>query len=287
MGQQGRDRILTLQGALHEDGIDASIRKLCNIMGYHRSNISYAPKAPKKVSNLDAHLVEKVKKVIERFPAYGTRRITWVLRKQDGIAYNHKRIHRIITMNGWQCRKRPSGHRPRAKGLRSDTPLINHRWAIDMTHIFTKQDGWCHLVAVIDCCDRYLVGWRFTRSGSAGFCAGALEDALIRQHIEPKSTGLVIRSDNGLVFGSKRFHETITKYGLFQEYITPYTPEQNGMIERFFRSIKEELVWQREFESFDDGYTAIADWIQQYNEIRPHMALGYATPAEVRLQLSA
>jgi putative transposase len=79
----------------------------------------------------------------------------------------------------------------------------------------------------------------------------------------------------------------MTKYGLFQEYITPYTPQQNGMIERFFRSIKEELVWQREFASFDDGYNAIADWIRHYNETRPHMALGYVTPAEVRQKLSA
>jgi len=79
----------------------------------------------------------------------------------------------------------------------------------------------------------------------------------------------------------------MTKYGLFQEYITPYTPQQNGMIERFFRSIKEELVWQREFASFDDGYNAIADWIWHYNETRPHMALGYVTPAEVRQKLSA
>jgi len=287
VGREGRDRILTLQGRLKEDGIKVSIRKLCRILGYHRSNIYYASKTPRSASKPEQRIVEKVRDIIDRYPAYGTRRITWVLRKEEGIAYNRKRIHRIIKMNGWQCIKRPSGYRPRVKGLRSDTPLLNHRWAVDMTHIFTRKDGWCHLIALIDCCDRYLVGWRFTRCGSAGFCAGALEDALLQQHIAPKSTGLIIRSDNGLVFGSKRFHETMTKYGLFQEYITPYTPQQNGMIERFFRSIKEELVWQREFASFDDGYNAIADWIRHYNETRPHMALGYVTPAEVRQKLSA
>ena len=59
------------------------------------------------------------------------------------------------------------------------------------------------------------------------------------------------------------------------------------MIERFFRSIKEELVWQRTFDSFDYDYNAIADWILHYNETRPHMALGYFTPAEVRQKLSS
>ena len=54
------------------------------------------------------------------------------------------------------------------------------------------------------------------------------------------------------------------------------------MIERFFRSMKEELVWQRTFDSYNDGYNAIADWIRHYNETWPHMALRYLTPAEVR-----
>lgn len=37
--------------------------------------------------------------------------------------------------------------------MKSVTPQSNSRWAIDMTHLFTRQDGWCHLVAVIDCSD--------------------------------------------------------------------------------------------------------------------------------------
>jgi len=121
----------------------------------------------------------------------------------------------------------------------------------------------------------------------AGISAGALEDALIREKIIPKVHGFVIRSDNGLVFGSKRFHETVTKYQLHQEYITPYTPEQNGMIERFFKSFKEECAWQHNFVSFDEAYNKIADWIDYYNFQRPHSALGYATPAEVRNKLVA
>jgi transposase InsO family protein len=50
----------------------------------------------------------------------------------------------------------------------------------------------------------------------------------------------VLRSDNGLIFQSRRFRAACKDYRLRQEFITPYTPEQNGMIERFFRSLKEE-----------------------------------------------
>ncbi len=288
MGELRGDRILTLQGQLLEDGIRASIRTICTVLGYSRSNIYYAPrKDSRKAAPVDPQLVESIRDIIERFPEYGTRRITAVLRRERKTNINRKKVHRIVKEQGWQRWKRPYGNRPRAKGMKSVTPQVNSRWAIDMTHVFTQKDGWCNLVALIDCHDRYLVGWRFSKSGKAGLSAGALEDALIREKIVPGNHGLVIRSDNGLVFGSKRFHETITKYKLTQEYITPYTPEQNGMIERFFRSFKEECAWQKAFTDFDDAYNRIADWMDHYNTERPHSALGYATPAEVRQKLVA
>ena len=92
----------------------------------------------------------------------------------------------------------------------------------------------------------------------------------------------VLRSDNGLIFLSRRFRAACRQYGLSQEYITPYTPEQNGMIERFFRSLKEECVWQHNFESFEDAEVAVRKWIGFYNAERPHQSLGYLSPREYR-----
>ena len=89
----------------------------------------------------------------------------------------------------------------------------------------------------------------------------------------------MIRSDNGLVFQSRRFRETCRDYKLAQEFITPYTPEQNGIIERFFRSLKEECVWQHNFSSFEEARRTISQWIDWYNTSRPHQALGYKSPA--------
>jgi transposase InsO family protein len=65
------------------------------------------------------------------------------------------------------------------QGKRSVTAQANSRWTINMTHLFTKVDGWCRLAVVIDCSDHYLVGWKFLQSGKAGISAGALEDALM------------------------------------------------------------------------------------------------------------
>lgn len=271
---------------MREEGKDVSISKLCGWFGVAKSSFYYRatgrPSAP-----LDADIVGLVRSVIEEFPTYGLRRITAVVRSRVVTKVNRKRIHRIIKVNGWQVRQKPVGSRPRAKGLRSIASRPNERWAIDATHVFCGRDGWCHLTAIIDCCDRTIVGWRLSRTGVAKIAAAALEDALIGRGIQRDGHSLVLRSDNGLVFGAKAFVSVARRYGLDQEYITPYTPEQNGMIERWFRSLKEECLWLRRFTSRDEAFTAIADWIDEYHTKRPHSALGYLTPTAFAAQIAA
>ena len=60
----------------------------------------------------------------------------------------------------------------------------------------------------------------------------------------------------------------------------PYTPEQNGINERFFRSLKEECVWQHNFTCFEEARRTISQWIHWYNTSRPHQSLGYKSACE-------
>jgi len=235
---------------------------------------------------MDSQLVLELKRLIDEEPSYGVRRLTVMARRNLGIAVNRKKVHRIVKLNGWQAIKRSKGKRPRVKGWISRTEYPDHRWSMDVTHIFCGRDGWCHLPGVIDCSDRELVGWRLSKSGKAKVAAAALEDGL-RQRRITKNHQLKLRSDNGLVFGSKVFTQVINKHGIKQEYITPYTPEQNGLIERFFRTLKEECVWLHRFENIDQAFKVIAEWIDKYNQTRPHSALRYQSPKEYRNKLAA
>ncbi|WP_375212643.1 integrase core domain-containing protein, partial [Aquabacterium sp.] len=65
-----------------------------------------------------------------------------------------------------------------------------------------------------------------------------------------------------------------------QEFITPYSPEQNGMVERVIRTLKDQCVHRHRFETLQHASRVIADWIAFYNHRRPHQALGMKTPAE-------
>lgn len=178
--------------------------------------------------------------------------------------------------------QRPTTAKPRVRRKKSVATRTNERWALDATHIDCGADGWGHLVAVIDCHDREIIGWEFALRGRAKEAERALEMACLARFgtLRPGGEVPIIRSDNGLIFQSRRFREACRFYRLPQEFITPYTPEQNGVIERWFRSLKEECVWQHSFRSFKEAQTAIRAWIRWYNAERPHQALGYRSPQQ-------
>jgi putative transposase len=135
---------------------------------------------------------------------------------------------------------------------------------------------------VIDCCTRDLLGWQLSRSGKATTAASALEQALVARFgsLGRVQRPMQLRLDNGLVFTSRHYTKLVRSYGLKQEFITTRCPQQNGMVERLIRSLKEQCIHRHRFETQQYAMRVIADRIQFYNTRRPHQALGMKTPAE-------
>ena len=263
----------------------ASERRTCKTLGVPRSP-ARPPSAQKASRSVTGELVDRIGFLIHSFPTYGYRRLSNMLRRHDGLTVNRKAVYRILKAKGWLVHQRIWTPRPRVKGMVSRAERSNERWAMDLTHIPVGRDGWAHLAAVIDCHDRAIIGHEFSLRGRAREAERALEDACILRFgtLRPEGSTPVLRSDNGLIFQSRRFRRACRDYRLSQEFITPYTPEQNGMIERFFRSLKEECTWLHNFETFDEAKRAITTWIRFYNEERPHQSLGYLSPHEYRAQ---
>jgi len=264
----------------------ASERRVCQVLGVSRSCARYIGREHAGHPAIDEELAELIKLLINRHPTYGYRFLWAMLRAQYGIRVNRKKVYRILKVKKWFVHQRQKTPRPRAQRLRSVASHSNERWAMDVTHVPCGRDGWAHLVAVIDCHDRELVGWEFALRGRAREAERAIEAVCITRFgvVKIPDGGPTIRSDNGLIFQSKRFRAACRFYRLDQEFITPYTPEQNGLIERFFRTLKEECVWQLQFETFDHARRVITRWIEWYNQVRPHQALGYLSPTRYRAQ---
>lgn len=264
----------------------ASTRAICRMLGVARSaRYRHQANDPCVVpAAADDELRLRIKELIEQYPAYGYRRIWARLRFGDGRVINRKRVYRLMQAQRWMVCQRPTTPKPRVQRKQSVAQCANERWAVDATHVDCGADGWGHLVAVIDCYDREIVGWEFALRGRANEAERALEMACLHRFgtLRPRGDVPILRSDNGLIFQSRRFREAGRFYRLPQEFITPYTPEQNGVIERWFRSLKEECVWQHQFRNFAEARQAIRRWIAWYNADRPHQALGYHSPQTYR-----
>ena len=277
-----------------------SQRRICALLQLNRSSLwrierglqSQQAKQESKVVDLDCararkKLVDAVQKVVKQHPCWGYRRVRAWLVRREGFTVSKKTVQRIIQDHGWQVRNRRQTPRPRVQASASKASMPNERWAIDATSCWSKQ-GWIGIMAVIDCCTRQIVGVHVSQRGRAQEAEAALEQGCLEQFglifAKQGEQRPVLRSDNGKVFTSKRFVGRCGQYGLSQEFITPYTPQQNGMIERFFRSLKEECVWLHHFQGVQQAQETIEKWVQFYNQLRPHQALNYLSPDEFRAQ---
>ncbi len=264
--------------ALHEgllaDGVKVSLVKLCVWFGVPRRTVYYKP--TKAAPKVDLRFAEPIKAMIEENPSFGYRTVAFLL------GFNKNTVQRIFQLKHWQVRKRPIGMRPRIQALPSVATAPNERWSTDLCRIWAGKDGWTSLALVIDCHTRELLGWHLSRTGKATTAASALEHALINRFgtLGRVNHEFLLRSDNGLVFTSRHYTALVRSYGLKQEFITPHCPQQNGMVERVIRTLKEQCVHRHRFESIQHAARAIGDWIHFYNTRRPHQALAMRTPVE-------
>lgn len=262
-------------------GKNVPVHRLCRWLGLARSTAYYQARQ-RTERPLDEAMVARIKRIHEEEPACGVRGTWSRLRFRDGIPVNRKKVHRIMKRKGWTLSKRRSGQRPRAKGKSSITAEPNQRWATDLAMLRCGEDGWCVFVPVIDCCTREILGYALEKTGRAKTAERALEDALLSRFGTLRSAPkrMLLRHDNGLVFGSRQYRAVVRDYGLQQEYITPYTPQENGLCERFIKTFKEEFAWVRNYRSIKHARFALRAWINHYNTRRPHQALRYQTPTQ-------
>lgn len=270
-----------IRNTLLASGTPVPTARLCHWLGLPRSTAYYQPRE-RKARPVDEAMAARIMQLHQTEPACGVRGTWSRLRFRDGYPVNIKKIHRIMKLKGWTLPKRRAGSRPRVKISSSITQEPNRRWATDLALIHCGKDGWCVFVPVIDCCSREVLGHALERTGRAKTAERALEEALLGRFGALRSAppGMLLRHDNGLVFGSRQFRAIVKDYGLEQEYITPYTPQQNGLCERFIKTFKEEFCWSNRFASIEHARLKLRAWIHAYNHERPHQSLNYKTPSQ-------
>lgn len=257
------------------EGQEVSERRTCEALGVSRSLVRYEGRGP---DVLNVRIGEEMKALAARHRRYGTPRMTVLLRR-GGYEVNHKRVERVYGEMGLQVpRKRP---RRRCWGVSTvDRPVPaggpDEVWSIDFVHDKTWFGEKLKMLPVVDewsreCVD-ILVGKRL-----GGWDVVEVLEALAQEGRVPK----YIRSDNGQEFRSKALGAWLRAHGVGIVYIAPGSPWENGYVESFNGKFRAECLDEEIFLSRAEAQVIVEKWRQEYNEERPHSALGYRTPSEV------
>ena len=150
----------------------------------------------------------------------------------------------------------------------------NQVWGVDITYI-RLVGGWMYLVAFLDWFSRYVVAWELSEALELPFVL-ACRDAALAQAIPQ-----IVNSDQGSHFTSERFTERFLAAGVKISMDGRGRCMDNIFTERLWRSVKYEEVYLSEYASPKEAREGIGRYLAFYNQERPHLALGYATPATI------
>ena len=236
-------------------------------------------------------LRDTIQKLAVEMPAYGYRRITAALRREDRVV-NHKRVLRIMREDNLLCLRRrafvrttDSNHKLAVyPNLARDLKVsgLNQLWVADITYIRLLLE-FVYLAVILDAFSRRVVGWALGRTLEAELAVAALQLAIGRGRVAP---GLVHHSDRGVQYASGDYTELLIAHGIRISMSRRGNPYDNAQAESFMKTLKYEEVYRTEYLDFADARRRIGKFIESvYNEKRLHSALGYLPPAEFEQQL--
>lgn len=250
--------------------------------------------APKRRGPLparsDAQLLGLIREVLAASPflGEGPRRV-WARLRACGVRTSLRRVLRLMRENSLLAPTRVLRELgPRVHDGTIITEQPNQMWGTDATAAFTEEDGQVTVFAAIDHCTAECVGIHAAKPGTR---YEALEP--LKQGIRARfgvisamvAVGLAIRHDHGSQYTSDAFQDELRFLGATSSPAFVRAPEGNGCIERFFRTLKEQLLWVRTFKNVEELRLALLEWAARYNRewlIERH---GFLTPEQARRAL--
>lgn len=249
-----------------------------DLLEVSRSSLFYRPVPP---SPEELVIKNAIDKIYTDHPYYGSRKIVVAL-KEDNLLVNRKAVQRHMREMGIagicpgpNLSKRNQAHRVYPYLLRNvKLEYPNQVWGIDITYIRLKK-SWMYLVAILDWYSRYLVSWELDQRLEMDFVLEAVEGALA------VATPKIWNSDQGSHFTSPQYTEKLRAAGVRISMDGKGRALDNIYTERFFRSLKYEEVYLKEYDSPKEARQSIREYLNFYNERRPHQALEYQKPVAV------
>ena len=206
-------------------------------------------------------------------PDEGYRRLAYMMLDEDVVAVSPSTAWRILHEAGFLNRW---NRKLSKKGSGFHQPSAPHKhWHIDVSYINICATFY-YLCAILDGYSRYIVHWSIREAMKETDIEIILQGA---RELFPTAAPRII-SDNGPQFIAKDFKEFIRVCGMTHVRTSPYYPQSNGKIERWHQSIKRECTRPGTPLSLEDARRLIAGYVDYYNNVRLHSAIGYITPRD-------
>jgi putative transposase len=250
-----------------------SQRRVCKTLGQPRATQRGRSIRPDR----DKPLVLKLRRLARRYPRYGYRMITALVRR-EGWRVNRKRVYRLWRQEGLQVPHK--AHKRRRCGdsknscIRKKARYPNHVWTYDFLYDQTEDGRRLKLLPVVDEFTRECLTLEVERRMEAQDVIGVLE-YLFALRGSPR----YLRSDNGPEFVSKRIKGWLAERKTGTLFIEPGSPWENAYIESFNSRLRNDFLNVEVFGSLKEAQVLAEEHRLEYNHRRPHSALGYRTPA--------
>jgi putative transposase len=155
----------------------------------------------------------------------------------------------------------------------------SHIW-IAILEAPSSSPPWCFLFNIIDCYTREWLSYTFSKECGTDEALRALNNAVAERFPDGNIPDLTIRNDGDPQYTSDRFIQTLNTFKIKHEVTGKNRPDEDAYIEAFHRWLKEDYIWQQEFQTFNEADSMIKEFFTDYNWKRPHSSLNYMTPKE-------
>jgi len=225
---------------------------------------------------LDRPLTEEVEAVVRyalEHTREGYRRLSWMMVDEDVAYLSPATVYRILSERDLLCRWKPKGS---GVGQKPEPPGKAHqRWHTDLMYLWVRG-RWYFLVTVLDAYSRYIVHGELLWTMRAEEVRDVVQAALEKY---PGEFPQVVH-DRGSQFTGKEFRQLMQRFELEDIPTRLAHPQSNGIQERWFRSLRQEGLADKDLGSYEQAEAVIGAWVEYYNEERLHASLRYLPPAE-------
>ena len=253
-----------------QDGFGVSQRRSCRVLGAVRSTVQYQPRRPDNAA-LRAELVM----LAAQRRRFGYRRLAVLLRRA-GQRINHKKVYRIYREEGLPVRRRK--RKKLAAGVRivlASPTQPNQRWSMDFMGDSLASGRPFRILNIVDDYSREAIATEVDSS-----MPGLRVVRVLEQIASTRPLPTTIVCDNGPEFTGRTLDAWAYARGVQLQFIRPGRPIENAFAESFNGKMRDECLNEGWFAELAETRTKIGLWRIDYNEVRPHSALGNRTPTE-------